>query len=928
MTAQSVRYATLKALRDFFASRDENDMSSAMSGLSKLAPQYGLEAIETFSAAETEYAFNRLFIGPGPVAAPLFASAYLEPDGRLMGDATRQASSFYSSIGFASPFNGSLPEDHLSLELDAALICADSNEHDRYALWKEFLRSHLGSWLPRFLSRLEAMEDLPATLRLALAVLAVWLREETSSKPHDLSTVRPTKSGLKRHPKALLVEKGNISEQDETGARAVFRNVCPRNCYDSCAMVSHVENGAVTFIEGAPESSFTKGGLCVKGYAYLQQVYSLDRLKYPMQQIGGRGSGKWKRLSWDDAIGKIADKILEMKDRDGSLLALALTKYSGNFGITNYGVEGMMSSLGYTTRLIGTPCWPAGIDAQNYDMGGMWCNDPEDLCQARYIILWGANPAWCSPHSMKYIFAAQKSGAKLVVIDPLFTQTAAKADVYIQIQTGEDGALALGMCRHILDLGLQDDEWLTAHSLGFGGFADYLKECVTLDWASKQSGVPIKQIEVLAEEFAKAVPATIWIGLGLQRHVNGGATVRILDALVAMTGNIGKPGGGARYGHLHTWGFNYHAMAQKPPADSRGWRGISGPKGEFDFTSDGADRQDSDRCLNINRTAQEILDAKDPPIRMLWVASKNVLSQDFDRPKLLQAFEKLEFVVVADMFFNQTAELADIVLPVTTLFEQWTVNVSYWHYWIGLNEQAIKPLHESKSDLQIAAALSRRLNQLAPGSCTFPTEVNEKEWMAKEFNQGILDMFGLNSWEDLRRGPAKARLPSSAAWPDGVFATPSKKYEFHSELCQGNGHHPLPAYSAGRRPYDKLRLLTPHHNFGIHSQFQNLDWIAEICREPFVHLNPKLADLRGIRDGDRVIVTNNVGKVRLRARTTDNVPDDTLVIYEAWFKNLDFNCQNLVDDMSSDMGAFKTGAAGAAIHDQFADIFKDCGDVV
>ncbi|CAB1076044.1 Anaerobic dimethyl sulfoxide reductase chain A (EC, molybdopterin-binding domain [Olavius algarvensis Delta 1 endosymbiont] len=171
----------------------------------------------------------------------------------------------------------------------------------------------------------------------------------------------------------------------------IFRNACPRNCYDTCSILTYVKDGAVQFVEGAPESTFTDGGLCVKGNSYWQTTYSPDRVKYPMLQEG-RGSGNWRRISWDEALDRIAKKILKIKEIDGSLLGLALTKYSGNFGITNYGVEGMMSSLGYTTRFVGTPCWPAGIDAQNYDMGNMWCNDPEDFAQAKHIILWGGQP--------------------------------------------------------------------------------------------------------------------------------------------------------------------------------------------------------------------------------------------------------------------------------------------------------------------------------------------------------------------------------------------------------------------------------------------------------------------------------------------------------------------------------------------------------
>jgi anaerobic selenocysteine-containing dehydrogenase len=700
----------------------------------------------------------------------------------------------------------------------------------------------------------------------------------------------------------------------------IFRNACPRNCYDTCSIKTYVKDGVIQFIEGAPESTFTDGGLCVKGYSYTRRPYSPDRIKYPMVQ-DGRRTGKWRRVSWDEAMERIAKKMLELKEQDGSLLGLGMTKYSGNFGITNYGVEGLMSSLGYTTRFVGTPCWPAGIDAQNYDMGNMWCNDPEDMVKAKYIIVWGANPAWCSVHSMKYIMEAQRRGAKVVVIDPVFTQTAAKGDVYWQPRTASDGALALGMARHILDLGLVDRDFVTSYGHGFEDFEAYLRDKVTVEWAAEQSGIPAREIREVAEEFATADPATIWIGYGMQRHTNGGAAVRSIDALAAMTGNIGKEGGGARYGHLQTWGFNYHAMIQKQPEGSKGFTGAAA-KGEFDFTS-GSAQSYSDRTVNINKTAQAILDTKDPAIRMLWVSCKNPFAQDFDRPKLEKAFDTLEMVVTVDQFFNETVANSDIVLPVTTLFEEWTVNVSYWHYWLGLNEQAIKPLHETKSNIEIAAALSAKMNALSPGSCTFPQNIDTREWMEKEFNQGIYDLFGIKDWTDLRNGPAKARLASSASWSDRKFATPSGKYEFSSELCAQNGHKALPEFKEGRENYDKFRLLTPHTKFGLHSQFVNLDWMHEYNKEPFVYMHPRAAAGKNIADLDMVRVFNKVGEQKARVKLTDNVAEDCLLMYEAWFGGgQTFNVQNLVDDESADMGAFKAGAPGVAIHDQFADIEK------
>lgn len=697
----------------------------------------------------------------------------------------------------------------------------------------------------------------------------------------------------------------------------IYRNACPRNCYDTCSLKTWVKDDVITFVEGAPESTFTHGTPCVKGLSYPRRVYSPDRIKYPMVQ-DVRGSGNWRRISWDEAMQRIATKMLEIKKKDGSMLGLAMTKYSGKFGVLNYAVEGMMSSLGYTTRFAGTPCWPAGIDAQNYDMGDMWCNDPEDFVKAKYIIIWGANPAWCSMHTMKYIYQAREKGAKVVVIDPLLTQTAAKADLYLRVRPGSDGALALGMARHLVDKGLVDQDFVNNYSHGYPEFEAYLRNSVTVEWASEICGLSADVIRQLAEEFTAVNPATVWIGYGMQRHVNGGANVRAIDAFVAMTGNIGIEGGGARYGHLHTWGFNYNAMMQKPPVGSIGMPGAAGTTSEFGSAGEVA--QYSDRSLNINQTAKGILEANEPPVRMLWVACKNPFAQDFDRSKMEIAFEKLEMVVCADQFFNETVQHADIVLPVTTAFEEWNVDASYWHYWLSINQPAIKPMYEAKCDLEIAVLLSRTINKLEPGSCTFPQEFNHKRWLDQEFNDGMAKMFGISSWDDLLDGPKKAILPSSAAWYDRKFKTPSGKFEFRSELCEKNGHTALPEYKPEAKSTLPFHLFTPHVQFGIHSQFINLDWMQVFYPEPFVYMHPISAEKRGIAENDLVKVFNTVGEVELRAKVTANVPEDFLVMYEAWFPKRKYNVQNVVADTPADMGMMKTGAPGAAIHSQFADI--------
>ncbi|MFA6757646.1 MAG: molybdopterin-dependent oxidoreductase, partial [Sulfurospirillaceae bacterium] len=506
-----------------------------------------------------------------------------------------------------------------------------------------------------------------------------------------------------------------------TGSKSytTFRNACPRNCYNTCSIKSYVKDGVLQFVEGAKESTYTNGGLCVKGNTYVRRVYSPDRIKYPMMQVGGRGSGTWKRISWDEAMDTIAKKLLAIKKEDGNLLGAALTKYSGNFGILHYGVEGMFNSIGYTTRFAGTPCWPAGIDAQNLDMGAMWTNDPEEMKDSKYIILWGSNPAANAIHSVKYIYEAKRKGAQVVVIDPVFTEMASKATRWIQPKFGNDGLLALGLAKIIIDANLQDKKWIKDNSIGYDKYKAYLDK-INLKDVVNATGVPLEVMQELALGFAKAKPATIWTGYGIQRHSNGGSIVRAIDALVAITGNIGQYAGGSRFGHLDTWGFNYHAMSMPKPEGSVGH--VGGVRmGDVTQGAEGDSSYD-DRYFNINKTAREILNAS-PKIKLLWVACKNVFGQDFDRNMLIKAFKTLDMVVVAEQFFTETTKWADIVLPVTTQFEEYDVNASYWHYWLSINEQAIKPLHEAKNDLHIAALLSKKMNALEKGSCTFPQYV-------------------------------------------------------------------------------------------------------------------------------------------------------------------------------------------------------------
>ena len=407
---------------------------------------------------------------------------------------------------------------------------------------------------------------------------------------------------------------------------------------------------------------------------------------------------------------------------------------------------------------------------------------------------------------------------------------------------------------------------------------------------------------------ATAKPACTWIGYGFQRHINGGQSVRNVDALAAMTGNATRAGGGANYGHLATWGFNYHAMVQKQPAGSIGVD--SGGK-------------HSHRNINMNNFAQMVLDAKNPPIKMLWTACRNTVSQDPEATKVRQALKGLDLNVVVDHAWTQTTEMADIVLPTTTHFEHPGVNVSYWHYWANANDKCIEPLYESKTDVEIGWMLSKKMNELKPGSCTFPTGGDLEDWTGKEFNDGILKLFGVKSWKDFRKAPRKAKF-TNPGYSNNKFSSPSGKYEFLSASAAKAGHPALPEYlSPMKAPSGyPIRFLTPHSRTGLHSQWQNNSWMMEIFPEPYLEIHPDLASKHGITNGDMVSVSNDLGTTEVKAHLTRVVPKDAVVAYENWFWKSDFNVNNTVKAIPADMGKAKTGNPGLSFHDNFVTIKK------
>lgn len=676
----------------------------------------------------------------------------------------------------------------------------------------------------------------------------------------------------------------------------VFRNVCPRNCYCSCSILSYVEDGRLLRVGGDPQHGFTRGNLCAKGYAYPQRVYHPQRVIYPLKQIP-RGSGNWERISWEDALGMVARKILEIKGRYGTFTPVCLNWQSGNYGVLHHAPLGFFSALGATVA-DGNACWSAGLDALKYTFGSVRQPDPENMALSELIVIWGGNPAWTAVHQMHFIEKARSRGAKLVVIDPILTATAARADLYLGLKPGSDGALALGVAKELLEKGWLDVSYIERHIQGWAEFKELLAS-TKVAAIEQETGLPSEAVTELALYYAESKPVATWLGMGVQRNLYGGQNIRAIAALAAVTGNVGLPGGGVYYASMEHWSLlNWKAKyAGESPAAVK-----------------------PERTVSINNFAGELQKLEGPPVKLLWISCRD-LFQDAQTALLGQSLQDVELIVQVDQFLNRTSQFSDLFLPATTQFEEWDLVFSYWHYWVGLNQPAIKPRGECRSDLEITLELSRLLNILAPGSSRFPAWATEEEWLEQECSAELYQRLGIKDFRELKEGPKKLDWPR-VTWSEGDFNTPSGKIELGSFLAAENGLPLLPAYQAPAKsqPAYPYNLLTPHLQAGTNSQFMNLEWLSFGSGQPALYLNVELAASLKVREGDLVRLYNQQGEVILPVKITARIPVDTLLCYEGWFAKQDVNLNRLIEGRLTDMGNLETGQKAVAFYTTFVNL--------
>ena len=669
--------------------------------------------------------------------------------------------------------------------------------------------------------------------------------------------------------------------------RTQFFGGCPHDCPDTCAMIYEVEGGRLVEVRGNKEHPMTRGGLCVKLKDYHDHHYNPDRVLYPLRRVGQKGSRQFARISWDEAIAEITKRWKDIIARHGSQ-AIMPYSYLGNEGL----VQGLTAGDAFFNRLGSTVnektfCASGSSTAWLLTVGPTGGVDPESFVHSRYIVIWACNSISTNLHHWPFVLEAQKRGAKIVVINSYRSRTAKQADWHIMPKPGTDGALAMGIMAAMIRNGHVDREWVEKHTVGFAELAERAAE-FTPDYVEEVTGVPAQDVATFAREFATIQPSVIRLGVALERHAGGGQTIRAVCSIPALAGSWRHVGGGLL--QMPLWEF---------PID---WARVSRP----DFIRAGT------RVVNNLQLGRALVgDMKlDPPIMGLYIYNTNPVSQAPETNTIVRGLSREDlFFVTAEHFVTDTAAYADIVLPATMAGEHDDMMFSWGHFYLTINEQAIAPCGEAKSNAEIFRLLAAAFGFDDPQFKMSDMELAEHyvKWDAPQMAGIDLEYFRRHGYFHLAVGTPDDRLPHA----NGNFPTPSGKVEFlvkdaknfvappfrmmYEAMQSGEDVDPLPGYVPPRESVATnprlaerypLNVISPKSHGFLNSCYANEPHKIKGQGEQFVMISPKDAAARSIREGDPVRVFNDRGDFEGVARITDDVRDGVIVATLGYWRSL------------------------------------------
>jgi len=655
----------------------------------------------------------------------------------------------------------------------------------------------------------------------------------------------------------------------------VVRGACPQDCPDTCAFLYHVEDGKLVEVTGDPDHPMTRGGLCVKLKNFAEHHYNPDRLLYPMKRTGPKGSGKFERISWDEALTTIASRWKQIIAEYGSQ-AIMPHAYLGHQGTLN----GLTSGDAFFNRLGSTVaektyCESGSSTAWIMTVGPTGGLDVESLEYSKYIIVWGMNMLNTNLHGWHFVQKAREKGARVVVIDPVSTRTAKQADWHVRIRPGTDAALALGLMNVIIAEGLVDQDYVDRYTLGYEALkaraAEFPPERV-----ESITGIPAADVRRLAREYATTQPSAIRQGVAVERCPGGGDAVRAITCLPALTGAWRHVGGGTIEMPIWEFPFKFDFMC-RPDWIPPGTRVIN----ELD--------------LGAALTGQMPLD---PPIKSLFVYNSNPVSQAPDAGTIARGLQREDlFTVCSELFITDTAKYADILLPATLQAEQLDLMVTWGHLYFMLNQPAIAPPGECVPNVE----LFRRL-AAAMGFDDEHWRLDDWEMLRRSYDwdSPVLEGITLEGLREVGYMRLKVGLPGERKpHAEGNFKTPSGKCEFASSLAAG-GNFVVPVWRSGYEAFQPgnpvdavpnyipplddaggkslpLSLVSPKPHAFLNTQYANEPTQQRRQGEQLIVINPADAGLRKIAEGDYVRVFNERGAFEARAELSDDVTPGLLM---------------------------------------------------
>ena len=629
----------------------------------------------------------------------------------------------------------------------------------------------------------------------------------------------------------------------------VRHSVCALDCPDACSLLVTVEDGHATRLRGDPNHPVTRGFLCAKVTRYLDRVYASDRLLHPQRRVGGKGEGRFERISWDEAIGQIAVRLDDIARRFGPEAILPYS-YGGNMGFLNgRGMDRRFFHRLGASRLDRTICSTAGGAALMQTLGARYGMEPESFADAKLILAWGANILGTNVHLWPFVVEARRKGARFYTIDPVRNKTGRLADRHFFINPGSDTALALGMMHVIIGENLHDAGYVEQYTTGFEGLKERVKQFPP-ERVEALTGLGREEIVWLAREYATVKPAAIRLNYGVQRSERGGMAVSAIAMLPALVGAWRMPGGGLQLSTSQAFAVDRQGL-EMPELQQ------ASPLGR------------QARMINMALIGEALTELDNPPVKALFVYNSNPAAVAPNQGRVRAGLERDDlFSVVAEQFLTDTACYADMLLPVTTFLENTDLYFAYGHYYIQMARPAIPPQGEAKSNVEIFRLLAERMGFTEP--CFRQTE---DEMIAGLLASGHRFLDGI-TLERLDREHSTRLDISPAGTPflpfaEGGFQTPSGRCDFLPEKLDYAPPVESRLGDGGLRARYPLELVSPKNDDSMNSTF---GYRPELDRQTAtLHLHREDAAARGIETGDRVRVFNDRGSCLLVAEAGGDV---------------------------------------------------------